>query len=337
MTQLDPRMPPRAPRLTVIGEALIDLVPAGGEDLYQAKPGGSGFNVAISLARLGHRTSLMARLGDGAFGRALRAHALAEGVDLEHAARAAEPATMAVVTLDAERSASYEFYLQGTADWQWSDAEIARIPPHTTIAHLGSLVSWTPPGDARLHQAVAGLHRDASVVISYDPNVRPASLGDPELAQPLVERFVAVAHLVKASREDTDWLYPGSAPQDAARRWLDLGALVVVITDGPHGASLFRAGSAPVRRPGRAVRVADTIGAGDAFTAGLLGGLSRRGLRTPGQLAQWPSAGLAEVVEEAVLISALTCERVGADPPSARGGTPRDPSAPLRAADLSFT
>jgi hypothetical protein len=101
------------------------------------------------------------------------------------------------------------------------------------------------------------------------------------------------------------------------------------ITDGPGGACLFRAGSAPVRRPGHPVRVADTIGAGDAFTAGLLGGLSRRGLRAPGQLPEWPSGALAEAVEEAVLISALTCQRVGADPPFARG-------APLRAADLSF-
>jgi len=84
------------------------------------------------------------------------------------------------------------------------------------------------------------------------------------------------------------------------------------------------------------VRVADTIGAGDAFTAGLLGGLSRRGLDSPGQLRRWPSGPLAEAVEEAVLISALTCERVGADPPFVLRDRLGDPAAPLTAAQLGF-
>jgi fructokinase len=323
-------------RLTVIGEALVDLVPGTGPGCYQAKPGGSPFNVAIGLARLGHRTTLMARLADNAFGRLLREHAAAEGVDLAPAPHAAEPTTLAVVGLDSTAQASYDFYLQGTADWQWTDDELARIPRDSTVLHIGSLASWTPPGDQRIYAAAAGLHRDGQVVISYDPNIRPDLLGEPGQARPLIERFVAVAHIVKASGEDIGWLYPGESHEDVSGRWLDLGALVVVVTDGPRGAYLFRAGAAPVYRPGHPVRVADTIGAGDAFTAGLLGGLSRRGLHSPGQLARWPSGPLAEAVEEAVLISALTCERVGADPPYALRGPGVDPRAPLTAADLGF-
>ena len=84
---------PEAARLTVIGEALVDLVPGASVGSYQAKPGGSPFNVAIGLARLGHRTTLMARLADTAFGRLLREHASAEGIDLRPAVHAAEPAT----------------------------------------------------------------------------------------------------------------------------------------------------------------------------------------------------------------------------------------------------
>ena len=325
-----------AARLTVIGEALVDLVPGAGLGSYQAKPGGSPFNVAIGLARLGHRTALMARLADNAFGRLLREHASAEGIDLEHAARAAEPTTLAVVGLDSTAQASYDFYLQGTADWQWTDDELTRIPADTTVLHTGSLASWTPPGDQRIHAAAARLHRDGRVVISYDPNIRPGLLGEPGQARPLIERFISVAHIVKASREDIGWLYPGTSQEDVSGRWLDLGALVVVVTDGPRGAHLFRAGAAPVYRPGHQVRVADTIGAGDAFTAGLLGGLSRRGLHSPGQLLRWPSGPLAESVEEAVLISALTTERVGADPPFALRDQLGDPAAPLTAAQLGF-
>jgi fructokinase len=327
------------PRLTVIGEALIDLVPSArevgrgrlaGEALpgrYEARPGGSPFNVAVGLARLEHRVTLMARLADNPFGRLLREHATAERVDLGHAPTAAEPTTLAVVGLDPEGRATYDFYLEGTADWQWSAGEIARVPDDTAVFHMGSLASWTPPGDGKIHETAARLRRGGQVLVSYDPNVRPALLGDPLQARARVERSVSAAHLVKASREDAEWLYEGASLQEVSRRWLRLGALLVVITDGPDGAHLFRAGSAPVHRPGRRVQVVDTIGAGDAFTAGLLGGLARRGLHAPERLRRCPPGLLAEAVDEAVLVSALTCERVGADPPTraelARSGLSR--------------
>jgi fructokinase len=304
------------PRLTVIGEAVIDLVPVKHPGYYQAKPGGSPFNVAIGLARLGHRTTLMARLSGDALGDLLRSHAAAEGIDLSRAPVAAEPATMAVVGLDRDARASYSFYLQGTADWQWTETETARIPTDTAVLHMGSLASWTPPGDERIHAAAADLHRGGEVLISYDPNIRPTLLSRPDRARPIVERSVSVAHIVKASRDDTEWLYSGASPDEVASRWMDLGALMVVITDGPRGARLFRPGTAPEIRPGLEVRVVDTIGAGDAFTSGLLGALTRRGLHTLEGIRQGPPAVLAEAVDEAILISALTCERVGADPPS---------------------
>lgn len=326
----------RVPLLTVIGEAVVDLVPGDLPGQYQAKPGGSPFNVAVALARLGHRTTLMARLADNAFGRQLRGHALAEGLDLAHAPRAAEPATLAVVGLDKSAVASYDFYLEGTADWQWTDAELARVPRDTSVLHVGSLASWLSPGDQRVHAAVAAQRREGSVVISYDPNIRPHLLGEPARARPLIERFAAIAHIVKASREDIDWLYPGAGPAQVSDRLLGLGALLVVITDGPRGAHLYRAGCAPLSCPGRPARLADTIGAGDAFTAGLLGGLSRRGLSAPADLLHCPADPLAATLEEAVLISALTCERVGADPPFARARPFGTTHGSLTRADLDF-
>jgi fructokinase len=327
----------QGPVLTVIGEALVDLVPGDRPGQYQARPGGSPLNVAVGLARLGHRTALMGRLADNAFGRQLRAYAVAEGLDLAHAPHAGEPTTLAVVGLDGSARASYDFYAAGTADWQWTDAELACVPRDTSVLHVGSLASWTSPGDQRVHAAAAALRREGNVVVSYDPNVRPDLLGEPARARPLIERFASVAHIVKASREDVDWLYPGAGPEQVSGHLLDLGALLVVITDGPRGAHLYRAGHSPVSCPGLQVKVADTIGAGDAFTAGLLGGLSRRGLLAPGDLLRWPSELLAATAGEAVLISALTCERVGADPPFAHGGRSGDPRRPLTRADLDFS
>jgi fructokinase len=300
----------------VIGEALIDLVPrdsARGE--YVAHPGGSPFNVAVALARLGNRTALMARMADHGFGAILRNAAAAENVDLSAAPHAPQLATLAVVSLDAPGHATYDFYLKGTADWQWEPAELRRLPAATEVVHFGSIASWTPPGSKIIDQVVAELRARTPVLVSYDPNVRPAVMGSAARGRKVVEQSVRRAHLVKASREDLDWLYPSRSAEETAARWLELGPTVVVVTDGAGGAIAFRPGADALRRPGREVRVVDTIGAGDAFTGGLLNGLVRRDAHTPERLASLSDDELANVVDEAVLVSALTCERAGADPP----------------------
>jgi fructokinase len=300
----------------VIGEALIDLVPrtdASAE--YVAHPGGSPFNVAVALARLENRTALMARMADHGFGEILRDAALAEGVDLSAAPVADQLATLAVVSLDAPGHATYDFYLKGTADWQWTAAELRRVPTATEVVHFGSIASWTPPGSKAIDQVVREMHSTSQVLVSYDPNVRPAVLGSPARGRQLIERSVRRAHLVKASREDLEWLYPSRAIDETARRWLDLGAAILVVTDGADGAIVYRAGVAPLRRPGRPVEVVDTIGAGDAFTGGMLSALVRRDAHRPLDLTTLGDVELADVVDEAIVVSALTCEHAGADPP----------------------
>ncbi|MFF7951958.1 carbohydrate kinase family protein [Streptomyces griseorubiginosus] len=330
------QVPAQPPAVTVIGEALIDLVQLDAPGDYRARPGGSPFNVAIGLARLGHRTALMARLADNTFGRLLRTHAAAEGVDLAYAPRATEPTTLAVVSMDPQGRASYDFYLDRTADWQWTEAETDLAPRDTAVLHFGSVASWTPPAEEHVHSVARRLRATGTTLISYDPNVRPALLGDPERGRQAVERGVAAAHLVKASREDVEWLYPDTPIGEIAARWLELGTLLVVVTDGPDGALVFRAGAESLSRPGRRVAVVDTVGAGDAFTAGLLGSLIRHGLHTPAALATADPGVLRIAVDDAVLVSALTCERQGADPPTARPRPALLAQAPLEATDLTF-
>jgi fructokinase len=303
------------PVLTVIGEALVDLVrdPAAGG--YREAPGGSPFNVAIGLARLGNRTSLMARLSDDRYGLLLRSTAAAEGVDLQAAPRAAERATVATATVDAAGQVTYEFDMDGTADWQWTAAELRELSPGTELLHFGSIASWTPPGAARIADLVGDLRASGSVLISYDPNVRPVVFGGRVRGIEMLERSVRDAHVVKASREDVEWLYPEIAPDNVAARWGRLGAKLVVVTDGAQGATAYRGTRAPLHRPGRRVTVVDTIGAGDAFTAGLLTGLVRRRLHRNRRLEGISDGTLADIIDEAVLVSAITCEREGADPP----------------------
>jgi fructokinase len=303
--------------VTVIGEAIIDLLPAGPPRTFQAVPGGSPYNVAVGLARLGHRASLMARMGETAFGRILRDHVRAEGVDLHAAPRAAQPSTLAVVSLDAEARASYYYYLDGTADWQWTAEEIGRAPEETAVFHFGSLAAWTPPGDARVLELAGRLQKRGDVLISYDPNVRPGLLIDHRRSQPVVERAIRLAHLAKASSDDVAWLYPDRTTDEVARHWLELGPTVVVITSSTDGAYAYTAQGPPVRRPALDVAVVDTVGAGDSFTAGLLGSLIERGRYGPADLARCPAEQLAGALDDAILVASLNCERRGNDPPTA--------------------
>jgi len=304
--------------VTVIGEALIDLVPSEPWGDHRARLGGSPFNVAVGLARLENPTALMARLGDDDFGRMLRAAAEEEGIDLSAAPLATERTTVAIASVDDAGDVTYDFHLEGTADWQWTDAELHALPSDTELLHFGSIASWTAPGDARIDELVREVRAGGGVLVSYDPNVRPAVIGERGRAAGLIEQSVRCAHVVKASREDLEWLYPDRGVDDAGSRWSQLGPALVVVTDGPHGATAHRRAADPIERPGRPVDVIDTIGAGDAFTAGLLNGLARRGLHREDRMAAIRDASVAEVLDEAILISAITCERPGADPPRAQ-------------------
>jgi fructokinase len=301
--------------LTIIGEALVDLVDSGDLRTFTAHPGGSPLNVAVGLARLDHETGLMARLSSDTFGRVLRRHAERNRVDLQASPTATEPTTLAVVSLDEEGRASYDFYLDATADWHWSAEELARLPEQTTILHTGSLASWTPPGSDLIAALVRRVRSAGEIILSYDPNVRPRLLGTPERGQALVERSVAASHVVKASDEDLSWLYPDKWPATVAAEWLRLGAGLVVVTQGAQGATAYTDHTRPVQRAAPVITLVDTVGAGDAFTSGLLSALDDMHI-DPSGLAALGEAQLAEIVDHAILVSALTCERAGADPPS---------------------
>jgi fructokinase len=305
-------------QVVVIGEAIVDLVPAGQGRSFTASPGGSPYNVAIGLARLGLSTTLMARLSDGQLGRILREHAAAEGIRLDAAPHARELATLAVVSVDDDARASYDFYADGTADWHWTAGEISRAPEAPAVLHFGSLASWTPPGDERICLLAQRMRDRGDVLVSYDPNVRPGLLRDRDHARQLVERNVRLAHLTRASAEDIGWLYPGESTDKVAQRWLGLGSAVVAITDGGSGAYAFTTHGDTIRRPAPPVAVVDTVGAGDAFTAGLIASLIRRNQHSPAQLRASRAAELSGALDEAILVASLTCQRAGADPPTSR-------------------
>jgi fructokinase len=295
------------PMFTVVGEALVDLV--GVPPNYTAHAGGSPYNVAITLGRLGQQVQLVARTGRDVFGRMLEDKARASAVSFERWQVVDEPTTLAVAGLRADGSASYDFYLDSTAGLGWDDG-IVDLVPTGGVLHLGSIASWRPPS-AGVLQALQRRARDGgATLVSYDPNVRPALIADRDTAGVSIERCVSAAHLVKASDEDVEFLYPSVPMAEVARRWCGLGAELVVVTLGGEGAVAFGADGELARRPGESITVADTVGAGDSFAGGLLAAL---GAIAPSELG---SADLDAALAQAVLVSAMTCERHGADPPT---------------------
>ncbi|NMH90592.1 carbohydrate kinase [Pseudonocardia bannensis] len=305
--------------IAVAGEARADLVPAG-DGLLRVAPGGSSMNVAVGLARLEVPVRMLARIADDLLGRRLRSHLQRNGVDLSRVATAAEPTSLAIVDARPDGDATYDFRIAGTADRQWSDFElIGAVDGEVVAVHAGSTAMVTPPGARPLRRLLARARSGAT--ISYDPDCRPGLMEAPEAVLPRVHEVLAVSDIVKVSARDLAWLTPGRTPSDVLADWLHRGPVLAVVTLGARGVVAgTAAGSAPVWRPAVPVTVVDTIGAGDAFSAGLLAGLHRRGLlgadRRRG-LATLPALALADLLDEAALVAAVACTRPGADPPTA--------------------
>ena len=115
------------PKIGVVGEALIDLEVAQGDARHPiAHPGGSPMNVAVTLGRLGSEDAFFGRLSSDAFGKLLRTHLAESNVDLRWIVDAAEPTSLAIVSVSPNGSASYAFHVEGTADWQWQSVELPK-------------------------------------------------------------------------------------------------------------------------------------------------------------------------------------------------------------------
>jgi fructokinase len=315
---MEPDRHDRSGLVAVAGEALIDFLPVGDQGLFEAVPGGSPANVAVGLARLGVPARMLARIADDSLGQRIRAHLAGNRVDLSFAVHAPEPSSLAIVTMGPDGLADYDFRVQGTADWQWRDAELAGALDEGVLAlHAGSLALTMPPGAAVLRRLLARAR--ASATISYDPNCRPLLMGSPEQVRDQVDDLIAFADVVKASADDLAWLLPGRTAEEVAGEWLAKGPAIVAITLGAGGVVAAAARTGIIRRAARQVRVADTVGAGDAFTSGLLAGLLDRdllGARRRGDLRAISQEALTRVLDESVLAATITCTRSGAQPPT---------------------
>lgn len=286
----------------VVGEALVDIVETVDGRTAEVV-GGSPANVALGLARQGVGVRLLTALGRDTRGDRVAAHLNAAGVVIDDASRSLRMTSTARARILADGSAQYDF------DVTWTLPEGVE-PAGAKLVHVGSIAAFLDPGATTLERLLD--KRDERTIVTFDPNIRPALVGDQRAAKERFERLATRSDVVKLSDEDAAWLYPGLSVREVSDAVLDLGPRLVAITQGSRGA-LLRAGSVSVSVEAPKVTVRDTVGAGDTFMAALISQVltaSRLLLSpTPGQLEE---AGLY-----AVAAAALTVQRVGADLPTA--------------------
>ena len=298
--------------ILVCGEGLIDFLPTrseAGHACYRPMVGGSPLNVAVGLGRLGVATGFAGGISTDFFGDMLAGALTGAGVDLTASARLDRPSTLAFASLDAIEP-RYAFYDAAAADRHFVPAA---LPAAATVLHTGSLALVREPSAAGVEAVIRAARADGRLV-SLDPNIRPDHIPDAAAHRARLARCFAIADLVKLSLADLAWIAPGQTAETFAAALLHQGVGLVVVTRGGEGASAFRDADR-FDRPTRKVRVVDTVGAGDAFMAGLLAGLAEAGCLSPGALRGAGEAAIGHALALALLAGAHVCARPGADPP----------------------
>jgi len=296
------------------GEALIDMLPrtsTAGEAAFAPYAGGAVFNTAIALGRLGVPAGFFSGISTDMLGELLADTLKAAHVDISFCARSGRPTTVAFVKL-VDGQATYAFYDENTAGRLLSPADLPDLPASVEALFLGGISLVNDPA-ASAYEALQAREAGARVTM-IDPNIRPGFITDPAAYRARIDRMIGRADIVKLSDEDLHWLLGPGDVAALAGQVLARGPKLVCITEGARGATGYAKGLA-VFVPATPVTVADTVGAGDTFNAGVLAALHQAGALTKAGLARLDAATLRQALSLGVRAAAVTVSRPGANPP----------------------
>ncbi|KQM52384.1 fructokinase [Pseudomonas sp. Leaf15] len=303
----------------VCGEALFDFFSeeeASGQASrvnYKAIAGGSPFNVAVGLRRLGIESALLGGVSNDFLGQRLLQVLKDEGVSQQFLLEFAAPTTLAMVAVGANGSPQYSFRGEGCADRQLTLEHLPTLGDEIRGLHIGSFSLVVQPiGDTLLSLVK---RESGKRLISLDPNVRLNPQPDIQLWRERVAELVKHADLIKVSDEDLHLLYPDQSPESVLQGWLQHRCQLVFLTRGGDGATVFSRQHGNWSQPAVKVVMADTVGAGDTFQAALIAWLTEQQLDSIDGLQQLTRAQIDSMLGFAIRAAALTCSKTGPDLP----------------------
>jgi fructokinase len=293
------------------GELLIDFVAMetgttlGQASLFKKAPGGAPANVAVAIARLGHRAGFLGQVGEDEFGHFLAETLQHNGVDIDGLRFSSQARTaLAFVSLLADGERDFMFYRHPSADMLWHSEQVDQADvARARIFHYGSISLIHEPSRSATLTALA-YAKSNGALLSYDPNLRLPLWPSVDAARAGILNGWQHAEVIKVSEEELTFLSEQDTLEGAARSLWHPHLRLLVVTQGKAGCTYFTT-ETHGHVPGFAVLPRDTTGAGDGFVAGMLTGLLE------GKLT-WDKT----VIEKALLlgnaVGALSTTEVGA-------------------------
>jgi len=299
--------------VAILGEALIDFKSTG-HLAFQGFVGGSPFNVAIAVARQQQPVTFLSQISRDLLGIPLKNYLIENGVDTRYLLESDAPSTVAFVE-ERDGNAHFQFMNSGAADTLYDPRPRPVLPESVCYLQFGSISLLSEPTATSITDIIVA-HRHRATIV-FDPNCRPALTKDRAAYHAkLVGEWIPLAHILKISDQDLAWLEPNRPHADVAQAWLALGPMVVIVTAGENGATLYRNGHDPIRVMPPTITVVDTVGAGDTFTANMMVRLLQLGIQSTAQLAELTDTQWQDVMRYAAIAAAINCTRAGANPPT---------------------
>lgn len=314
--------PNTALQVATAGEALMDMIQEADGRLRPCN-GGAVYNLTRALGLQGVGTLYLNPLSKDRFGRGMAEAIHQAGVTLAQEAPVHEPTSLAVVGIDEQGKASYSFYREGVADRQVNAVQMtAQCAEHASLSVVATGCLALVADDQDKYLPWLQAQRAAGRLVVVDANLRPAIVPDMALYQASVMAALGQAHIVKVSDDDLLTLgFTASDPLQGARDLLaQTPAEWLALTLGPKGAVLLHRdghgwhGAEPVP-----VKVADTVGAGDCFLAGMLVALLQRPAMQHASKAvdvRLDDADVQHILGHAIASASLCVMETGCVPPS---------------------
>ncbi|MBZ9694825.1 MULTISPECIES: carbohydrate kinase family protein [unclassified Mesorhizobium] len=296
------------------GEALIDMLPrttTENEPAFAPYVGGAVFNTAIALGRLGAPAGFFSGLSSDLFGGQFRDALGASKVSSTYAHTSPRPTTLAFVRLN-NGQATYTFYDENTAGRMLTIEDLPQLGSEIEAMLFGAISLISEPAGSAYEEFMQREHE--ARVMMLDPNIRPNFIPDKAKHLRRIREMMAMADIVKLSDEDLHWFGEAGSHEDVVRNWLDRGPKLIVVTHGSEGAVGYSKQHRVTVMP-EAVKVVDTVGAGDTFNAGILASLHEQGLLTKAAISSLSEDAIRKALTLGAKAAAVTVSRAGANPP----------------------